>query len=113
MAAAYRWLAARFGQAWQARRARDWDGLYALTDPRDREQVPQEQLSAYKWDATQYLSSEVEWVEAVGDRGRVRVRYTVKPNDPNMTKAPAGPSERIEKWVKYEDEWYLDLSPEH
>ena len=101
-------LRARFDAAWEARRARDWQRLHEFVDPHDRAEVT---LAALTEDEsrTECLSCVVQWVEVIGDRGRVQAVYTVKSTDPSMTKMLPETPTVTELWIKYENEWYRDL----
>jgi len=101
-------LRARFDQTWRARHERDWNTLYSLTDPRDHEAVSSEEFSQSE-SLFLYLDAVVDWVEVIGDRGRVRVTYTHKPNDPSLTKMRAQRASIIENWVRVNQRWYRDL----
>ncbi len=56
-----------------------------------------------------YLSHRLDWIEVIGNQGRIRVTYHHKLTDKSMEKLPARDATFIEAWVKSEDEWYLDL----
>lgn len=101
-------LAERFAASWQARVAKDWSRLYAMTDPRDHGDVPQDRF-AQELEKVEYISHEVQWVEVVGERGSVRVVYRHRLNDPSLTKLPPSAVSVVEPWIKCENEWYLDL----
>jgi len=107
-AAAEARLSKRFEQSCQARCAGDWERVYEMTDPRDREHVTREQF-VEKESIFQHVACDVQWVEVVGNRGRVRVLYKAKLNDPSMTKLPPQATYATERWIEYEDNWYLDL----
>ena len=88
--------------------AHDWHQLYGLTDPRDHQDITEEALA--KDEALfEHLSRNVQWIEVVGDRGRVRALYDVKSNDESLTKMPIQSTELTEPWVKYDGQWYRDL----
>ncbi|HNQ23737.1 MAG TPA: hypothetical protein PKK06_11640 [Phycisphaerae bacterium] len=101
-------LRTRAEEAARAQIAREWDHLYELTDPRDRETVSREDLEA-GFEALEFRSFEVHWVEVLSDRGVVRITYEHKLRDPSLTKMPATRSTNNEKWVRIDGQWYLDI----
>ncbi|MBW7905145.1 MAG: hypothetical protein LC135_06110 [Phycisphaerae bacterium] len=102
-------LKERFEEAWQCRLKRDYEKLYALTDPEDHEEVKFDMLVA---DESQFehLSKDVEFIEVIGDRGRILVAYTVKLTDPSVSKQP--PQEILinERWIRRDGQWYRELN---
>ncbi|MGD2109600.1 MAG: hypothetical protein PVI86_09430 [Phycisphaerae bacterium] len=104
-------LHARFQEAWSAREQEDWAKLYALTDPEDRREVPEDGF-AETHSLVEFLSSEVLWVQAVGGEGTLRVGYRYRTTDPNLSKLPPQLKYLNEKWIKRHGEWYLDISSE-
>lgn len=102
-------LLARFEDSWEARRAEDWDRLFALSDPRTRGDIPLDEFAEAQG-LIEYLSRDVQWVEAMGDHGRIRVKILHKLNDPSMTKLAPRSLLVIERWVRVDDEWYRDLT---
>lgn len=109
-AAAEAVLRERFEESWAARQAHDADAFLSFFDPRDRDRIDRknfvESLTTYLW-----ISSEVAWVEAVADRGRVSVVITRRPNDPSLAKMAPIATRHPERWVRYEGQWYLDAFP--
>lgn len=103
-------LRARFLASWQARQTRDWNALYDLCDPPDRQHIPKEDLVESE-ELSEYLSYDVHWIEVVNQRGRVRVTYTVKTTDPNMTKLPPRDQTVTEGWILRDGTWYRDPVP--
>jgi hypothetical protein len=101
-------LRARFDQTWPLRLARDWKALYQLTDPKDRDRVPETQFVESE-SLIEYFEHEVDWVQVIGDRGELRVTYTNKLADPSMTKMNRRKINISEKWIKRDGEWYRDL----
>jgi hypothetical protein len=102
-------LLARFEASWEARCEEDWDRLFALSDPRTRGDIPRDEFAEAQG-LIQYLTRDVQWVEAMGDHGRVRVEILHKLNDPSMTKLPPRLILVTERWVRIDDEWYRDLA---
>jgi hypothetical protein len=103
-------LRERFEKSWQLRQSASWAELYEMGDPRDRPRVPYDQFSTSFAKST-YLDKEFFWVEVIEWRGRVRIRFQHKLNDPSLTKLPPKTVVSTEDWVLFEDEWYLDLLP--
>lgn len=101
-------LAARFEESWKARHDGDWHRLYELTDPGDRPDVPEDEFVEVA-SLFEYFSYELGWVQVLGDDGKVRVSYHHKVSDPSLTKLPARSIWIVEKWIKYDDDWYRDL----
>jgi hypothetical protein len=101
-------LRQRFEEAWAAEYAEDWEALWQLMDPNDRVGRTAEEFKNYR-SATIRSDHEVVWVEVVGNRGRVRVRYNAKLNDPNLSKAAPQVRDEIETWVPRDGVWYRDL----
>lgn len=101
-------LRTRFLESWTARQGRDWPRLYALTDPADREDVPEDEYAQVEG-LFEYLAHEVDWVEVVGQRGRIRVSYEHKVTDTSLSKLPAMTATMIETWIQRDNEWYRDL----
>ncbi|MHC4991817.1 MAG: hypothetical protein ACYTGC_12635 [Planctomycetota bacterium] len=99
---------ARCQEFWNARRDEDWSRMLELVEPDDREQFTMDELEESQ-SILKYLSHEVRWVEVIGDKGRTRVRFEHRFNDPSMTKARPIVIENNERWIKVGDEWYVDL----
>jgi hypothetical protein len=98
----------RFEQAWAARQAKNWQRLYEFTHPEDREQIDVEALAEVSEKFTM-LSYDLRWIEVIGNKGRVYVRYERKLNDPSMTKLPPEWTTITETWQPYDGEWYIKL----
>lgn len=101
-------LRARFEASWTARQHQDWTALYALTDPRDHEAISESAL-ANAYGRYRFVSAKVQWVEVIGQRGRIRVAIECALNDPSLTKMPSDILVITEKWIKHEEVWFLDL----
>lgn len=102
-------LRQRFNEARELRLAAAWDRLYEFLDPRAREELSAAEFADVQTQA-QVLACELEWVEVVGERGRVRAVYQVKFADPSLTKLPAMTVPKNDRWVRYEDQWYIDIN---
>ncbi len=101
-------LQARFEESWALRQARDWSGLFAMTDPYDRAGIQEDQF-ARAFQTVEFLSKEVQWVQVTCGEGIVRVAYQHKTTDPSLTKLPQRWTFVSERWVNRDGEWYLDL----
>ncbi len=101
-------LRARFMESWRARRAKDWRELYRLSDPQDHQDVA-EDVFVEAEDMYEYFSFNIHWIEAVADRGRIRVLYEHKLDDPSLTKLPVTMAYVTETWVLRDGEWFRDL----
>lgn len=106
-AAAEARLRARFAEYWKARTERDYQKLIDLTDPADRPELTVEQVQEIEGKIS-FLDARIEWVEAIGERGRMAVTYKHKLDDPSLTKAPPRETTLIERWIESDGEWYLD-----
>jgi len=103
-AAAERRLRERFDEAWDARRRGDHDALYQMIDLDQRKQVSPALFDKGE-SVIDYLGAAVQWVEVVGDRGRVCVTYTFKLADPNMKKMQPQHKTIIEDWKLQQGQW--------
>lgn len=101
-------LKERFEATWKMKLAKDWKALYQLTDPNDRARVA-ESAYAESEGLIQYFEYELDWVQVSGDVGEVRVTYTNKLADPNMSKLNPRKINLSEHWIKRNGEWYRDL----
>lgn len=101
-------LRARFDKTWALRQAKDWKGLYELTDPMDRSRVSESDYAESEG-LIEYFEHEVDWVQVIGGKGELRVTYTNKLADPNMTKLNRRKINISEKWIQREGEWYREL----
>jgi len=107
-AAAEKKLRKRFEESWALRLNRDWHALYELGDPDDRSRVPELQFVSAE-ELIEYLDHTVDWVEVIGDRGRVRVGYLHRLADPSLTKLAPTTAYVIEPWIFRGGVWYRDL----
>lgn len=102
-------LKARFLRSWEARQSEDWSALYELVDPRDRETIPLKEYSEAE-QLAMFLGADCQWVEVVGDRGRVFVEYNIKLRD--IVHLPPKVVPKYEDWIKVDGEWYRDIKRE-
>lgn len=101
-------LRSRFLLSWEARRSGDWHRLYELSDPRDHDAVS-EAMFVESESMFHYLGLTLVWVEAIGEKGRVRVVYEHKVADPSLTKLSPRSMTITERWVSRDGTWYRDL----
>ncbi len=101
-------LRLRFQESWRWRQAKNWSQLYQLCDPGDREAIPEDEFIRAQ-SSIEYLSHELDWVEVIGQRGRIRVGYHHKLTDPSLTKLQPTTMFVIEHWVIHGNNWYRDL----
>lgn len=101
-------LRERFESTWKMRLARDWKELYQTTDPNDRSKVSESDYAESEG-LISYFEYDLDWVQVIGDVGEVRVTYTNKLADPNMTKMNPRKINISEHWIKRNGEWYRDL----
>ena len=101
-------LKRRFEESWRYRRTKEWPELYRLCDPRDRATIDEKEFNLAEG-MIDYLSHDLDWVEVIGRRGRIRVGYRHKLADPSLTKLQPTTTFVIEYWVKRGDSWYRDM----
>jgi len=101
-------LLERFEESWLARSRRDWKALYRFGDPDDLSRVSEQQFIAAE-SLIEHIDHVVDWVEVLGDSGRVRVGYRHRLSDPNLTKLTPTTLYVIEPWIRRDNEWYRDL----
>jgi len=102
-------LLERFKDSWTARENEQWQSLYEMTDPRDRDDVSFNDFAEAK-SLTSFIDYEIEWVEVLNDVGTVRVRIEHKIDDPNLQKLPSSIVVVDERWVRVDGSWYMDLT---
>ena len=102
-------LRARFMDSWRFRKAGDHHNLYQLIDPSDQPRMPEEAYVDMQ-SLLEYRTCDVNWVEVVGELGRVHATYTRKVTDPSLSKLPIETVSEIEEWVKVNGAWYRDLA---
>ncbi len=88
--------------------AQDWKTYYRYLILRSRHGSRSKKFLTRKA-KNYYLSPRVEWTEVIADKGRARVAFLAKSNDPAMSKMEPEPTSSIEKWVKTNGNWYLDV----
>lgn len=108
--AAEKVLRARVEEWVQTRIYEDGARLWTFIDPEDRARYDEDEFLKREIERKRTLAGELQWVEVVGDRGRVQVAYQSKPIDPSMTKIAPQWSREFEPWVRVDGEWYFDLS---
>jgi hypothetical protein len=103
-------LAARVNAVWEARRAQDWKKVYTFLDPDFRQREPIETFLARRSQYV-YLGHTLEWAEVTEDRGRVKVSYDYKFDDPSLSKMEPKRNTEFEEWVKIDGQWYRFMPP--
>ena len=98
----------QFMASWEARKAADWEALYFMTSPTFREFVAEGDFAS-SLDLAIFVDVKLNWVEVVGDTARMYVQYSVKPNDPSMTKLQPHWAHLIEVWTRVDGRWYWDV----
>jgi mRNA-degrading endonuclease YafQ of YafQ-DinJ toxin-antitoxin module len=102
-------LSKRAHDYWQAKETQDWQLIYQYLTPDHRAQVSLEQFLKKKA-LFSYFSHRLEWTEVITDnRGRVKVVYRRKLNDPSVSKLDPQEDRVIENWIKIDNQWYRDL----
>jgi len=100
-----KYLAERFQDYWSARKTKDWEKIYQYLEPDYRQIVSQERfiktIPPYA-----YLSHQLEWIEVIDNKARIKIAYTYKVDDPSLAKLPAKENEQIENWIKVDGQWY-------
>jgi hypothetical protein len=104
-------LAKRAKAAWEFKTAQDWKSFYGFLSPAYQAIVPIESFLKKK---AQYLypSSHIDWAEVAQvkkDLGVVKITFTLKPNDPAVSKLEAQEQNLVENWVNQNGEWYFDI----
>ena len=103
-------LAKRVDGFWHAKELQDWGRIYEYCDPAYRGRVSREEFLQMKARHL-YVSHKIDWVEVIADRGKTKVTYTYKPNDPSLTKLDPVAESAIEGWIKVDGEWYRLIQP--
>jgi hypothetical protein len=101
-------LAQRANELWSAKEKQDWALIYPYLEPAFREKVSEEELKKSKA-LYSYLSHSLEWVEVIGNHGRVKVAYSHTLNDPTLTKQEPQQDVMIEQWIKVDGQWYRHM----
>jgi hypothetical protein len=109
LAAEEKVLEKRVDGFWRAKEAQDWRSIYDYLPPEFRANTPLQKFLENR-SMYLYLTHRFEWVEVIGGKGRVRVSYTRKPNDPSVSKMAPEEQVAIEPWVKIKDQWYRQVA---
>ncbi len=104
-------LAKRFQAAWEQRKSGNCTDLYNFLDPRDLAGRSVEDFCKLVTEK-QFLDYSVNWIEVVGDRGRIVGAFKTKVNDPNLSKIPVTLDPMSEYWVRHDNQWYIDVLPD-
>lgn len=103
-------LARRVEEYWQAITAQDFARAFQYMEPTYRERMSLEDF-AKNPHYVLILAHRLAWVEVTRDKGRVKVVYTGKVNDPSMSKLDPREMAVIEPWIKVNGEWYRPSNP--
>jgi hypothetical protein len=98
-------LAQRTHGFWRAKEGQHWNTLSQYMEPDVRQKLIK-QGSVDREALYKYLSHHLEWVEVIGDQGRVKVQFRFILNDPTLRKLQPQQKTIIEQWVKVDDQWY-------
>jgi len=101
-------LKRRADEFWNAKEAQDLELIYGFTDPDFKKRVSREDFLSKKA-LYSYFSHRIEWVEAIGLRGRVKVTYTYRLNDPSLSKLEPKEESVVEDWIKTGKLWYRKI----
>ena len=99
-------LGDRFALSWQYRHGGDWDSLYDMTCSESRAATTKAQFREAQ-DMLIFVRCRVEWVEVVGDQGRVASFVQFKYNDPSMERMEPKTTIVIERWIREDGQWLL------
>lgn len=106
-------LTARLHQFWKAREQHDQATLYELLDPAYRRRVD---FATFRKSRPfyQYLIHTLDWVEVPLDerKGRARITFTYKLNDPSLSKMPPREESLMQEWIKVDEQWYRSIPTE-
>lgn len=106
--AAERELGERFAAYASARKAKDYETIYASLNPADARELPFEEFKeSESWFV--FTAIDVQWTEVVGDRGRVGAVVTMRSNDPHLSKSPPAVKYIVEMWIRIDGVWYRDI----
>jgi hypothetical protein len=105
-------VAKRVDAMWEARKSQDWAAVYELLDPTYRASVTKEDFLKRK-SKYLYLSHVTEWVEVSGVRGRSKVSFVQKLNDPTLHKLQPTNETAFEAWVKVDGQWFRQMPAEN
>lgn len=98
-------LRGRVEDLWSARAQQDWALVYEYLEPDYRSAVPLAEFTARRA-LYRYSSHAVEWVEVIGNTGRVKVRFDRTLNDPTLHKLEAESASVVEEWSRIDGEWF-------
>jgi hypothetical protein len=100
-------LRSRAEAYWKANTKQQWPKAYQYYDPDYRSAVPESQFVHEVASLFEYPSARVEWAEADGDKGRVKVRYQARITDPSLSRLGVQDHEIVETWVRIDGTWFL------
>lgn len=98
-------LARRVDEFWRAQETQKIETVYELCEPHFKQRMPFEEFVGKK-SVYLYLSHSIEWVEAMGNSGRVKIKSTQQHSDPHLSKMPPKEHSSVEHWVRVDGAWY-------
>jgi hypothetical protein len=98
-------LAGRASEFWHAKERQDWALIHEYLQPDYQAKVPLKEFLERKA-MFAYLDHRLDWTEVIGNKGRVRIVYTHKLNDPSVSKMEPEESAKIEAWIKVGGQWH-------
>ncbi|MCB9854572.1 MAG: hypothetical protein H6818_02710 [Phycisphaerales bacterium] len=101
-------LRERFLEYGQARVSADFEAMYACLDPAGRAKMPYAEFAESEA-VLRILAAEPEWVEVIGNAGRVRAAYLVASADPSLSKLSPKIVRVTELWRKEGATWFRDV----
>jgi hypothetical protein len=96
---------------WNAREAEDWQAVYWLLDPGFRAKIPLKEFLDKKA-MFSYVSHRIHWVEAVAGKGKAKVSYMRRLNDPNLSKIDPVEETIVMSWDSVDGTWYCRIQKE-
>jgi hypothetical protein len=102
-------LTQRVTESWEAKEKADWAKVYEFFDPKFKEENPADKF-LQRTAMNTYLGHEIEWIEAIGTNGRVKIKYVARSNDPSLSKLDPTAASAVENWTLVDGQWYLDTT---
>jgi hypothetical protein len=100
-------LRERAEEYWKANEKKEWPRAYQYYDPNYRAAVDETRFVDEVASLFEYPSYKIEWVEADGDKGRVKVHYRARITDPSLSRLGVQEHDVVEDWVRMDGTWYL------
>jgi len=101
-------LMKRVSELWVAKHAGDWAKAYEFCDPEFKKANPIEDFLK-RTPIYSYVAYDLEWVEAIDKKGRAKVNFLYRSNDPSLAKMDSLQATNFENWVLVDGEWYLSI----